>query len=84
MDINKFVYDWMYELLNDMSIMKTEEEQLHDNWEKAVQREIQLGTWKAQYRKVSQLCHYIGGDVLDKFTELFPYGVETYKKVANI
>ena len=78
-EIENFAYNWIFELVNDMSVIKTSYEERNASWEKFVEYAIGLERWKAQYRKVSQLVNFIGGDVLLKFETKFPQGVDSYK-----
>lgn len=79
MSIEELAMSWIYELMNTMSITRTAYEHRNYNWVKSVEYSIELRAWREQYRKVSQLCHVIGGAVLGKFNEMFPNGIETYK-----
>ena len=80
MDIEAFAKEWIYELVNDMGCVKTAYQNKDYSWEKRVEFEIELRAWEERYRKVSQLCHKIGGEMLILFEKHFPDGVHTYKK----
>lgn len=84
-DMQKFAKEWIYELMNNMSLMQTSYQERHENdrWEKSVQYAIELRGWRECYRKVSQLCHHIGGEALDLFNEMFPDKVDSYKTVKH-
>ena len=84
LDINKFAKEWIFELLCDMHLIMQAEEDKNRNWDKAVEHAIELRAWREKYRKVSQLCHEIEGDVLDEFKKMFPEGIETYKSENNL
>lgn len=77
--LTNFALNWIYELMCSMSCVKTAFEDRNDSWQKSVDYTIELRAWREQYRKVSQLCHNIGGVVLEKFKEIFPNGIDTYK-----
>ncbi len=87
MGINELAYDWIYELYADMyKLQKLNESfvgwakivaekpdlRLFNDWRKFVEYEIEKRAWAEKYRKVSQLCWSIGGEVLDKFKQMFP------------
>ena len=79
MDIERFAYDWIYELNTDMrkvynAYLNAQRKRDWDDydWRKVVEYEIEKRAWHERYRKVSQLCWLIGGEVLDKFKQMFP------------
>ena len=83
--INQFAYNWIYELYSDMRGVHNAHRNLlkHGDWRKVVEYEIEKRVWAERYRKVSQLCWSIGGEVLDKFEEIFPDGESTFMRYAN-
>ena len=74
-----FAKDWIYELMNQMGCLRTAYAAKNDGWEKSVEFAIELRAWRECYRKVSQLCHKIGGETLAFFEEKFPDGLDSYK-----
>ncbi len=78
-DMEKFAIDWINELLCNLDLVKSAYNSKDESWQKSVDFAIELRAWRECFRKVSQLCHYIGGNALEKFETNFPNGLETYK-----
>ena len=84
MNIEEFARQWIYELTNDMNGIKTAYQNKDESWEKSVKYAIELKGWRESYRKVSQLCHAIGGSVLALFEKHFPEGVKSYMPESDL
>lgn len=84
-DIERFAYDWIYELNTDMRKVHNAYCKLSKcgDWRKVIEYEIEKRVWAERYRKVSQLCWSIGGEVLDKFKKMFPDREETFMRYTN-
>lgn len=78
MDITRLALGWIEEL--DSYRFKLERAYKGKNscWINAVEYEFDRVRWAEAYRKVSQLCHAIGGDVLKRFEEMFPNGINSF------
>ena len=85
MDIERFAYDWIYELDTDMRKVHNAYHKISKcgDWRKVIEYEIEKRAWHERYRKVSQLCWSIGGEVLDKFKQMFPDGENTFMRYTN-
>lgn len=81
MDMEQFAKEWIYELVNNMSLVQTAYKCKDESWVKSVEYAVELRAWKECYRKVSQLCHAIGGGTLALFEKYFPEGVNSYLAV---
>lgn len=75
---NEFAYNWIAELKCQQDIFIGVYTKRNKDWEHKVRFAIQKARWEEQYRKVSQLCHAIGGDVLNEFENSFTCGINTY------
>lgn len=99
MDIERLAYDWIYELYTDMYrlqklneslvgwakiVAKNSDLRLFNDWRKFVECEIEKRVWHERYRKVSQLCWSIKGEVLDKFNQMFPDGENTFIRYTKL
>ena len=84
-DIERFAYDWIYELDTDMRKVHNAYHKLSKcgDWRKVIEYEIEKRAWHERYRKVSQLCWSIGGEVLDKFKQMFPDRENTFMRYTN-
>lgn len=84
-DIERFAYDWIYELDTDMREVHNAYHKLSKcgDWRKVIEYEIEKRAWYERYRKVSQLCWSIGGEVLDKFKQMFPDRENTFMRYTN-
>lgn len=76
--VNEFAYNWIAELECEKVITEQAYAEHNKDWEHTIKFEIQKARWEGQYRKVSELCHTIGGDVLKEFENSFPFGIDTY------
>lgn len=70
--------DWMIELESMCEVTKHTYARRQLDYIRAVEHECQLRAWKEAYRKVSQLCHKLGGELLREFEQTFPQGVDSY------
>ena len=86
MNIERFAYDWIYELDTDMRGVHNAYRKLSKcgDWRKVIEYEIEKRAWYERYRKVSQLCWSIGGEVLDKFKQMFPDGENTFMRYTKL
>lgn len=78
-DVEKFADDWITELICDLQTVTQAYENRSEDWKKALEFEIELRVWQARYRKVSQLCHSVGGNTVIKFERIFSHGINEYK-----
>lgn len=78
MNIEQFAKDWIYELVATKGIVERCYQQKDEHWKKSIEYAIERRAWYECYRKVSQLCHAIGGDTLTLFKRQFPEGVNSY------
>ncbi|MBQ1434218.1 MAG: hypothetical protein IIZ09_14080 [Ruminococcus sp.] len=78
MDITRLALGWIDEL--DLYRYKLERAYKGKNscWIHAIEYELDRVRWIEAYRKVSQLCNTIGGDVLKRFEEMFPNGINSF------
>lgn len=85
MDIEQFAYDWIYELDTNMRKVHNAYRKFSkfSDWRKVIEYEIEKRAWAERYRKVSQLCWSIGGEVLDKFKQMFPDGEDTFMRYTK-
>ncbi len=78
-NINSLAKDWIYELLEERRklIHKcVNYRTIENNWKGMIELTIAETAWKANYRKVSQLCYTIEEDILNLFKAHFPNKTE--------
>lgn len=78
-DMNRFAYDWIIELKVCERGVRQAFLNRNRDWHKKVEYAIKKEVWEESYRKVSQLCYTIGGDIQQKFEDEFPYENKNYK-----
>ena len=78
-NINSLAKDWIYELLEERRKLIHKcinYRTIENNWKGMMELTIAETAWKVNYRKVSQLCYTIEGDILNLFKSHFPKETE--------